>query len=116
CGYTWQERTLGVMPLYHTMGIHALTSMAAIDGCFVCQPSFTAVQALALIARERLTALYLIPTLFWEVVHAPGFATADVASARTPTPGRCATAGTSPATWAGWTPTASSTWPAAWTT
>ena len=36
CGYTWQERTLGVMPLYHTMGIHALTSMAAIDGCFVC--------------------------------------------------------------------------------
>jgi len=82
CGYTWQERTLGVMPLYHTMGIHALTSMAAIDGCFVCQPSFSAPQALALIARERLTALYLIPTLFWDLVHAPGFATADVSSVR----------------------------------
>src|SRR5882672_4970063 len=80
CGYTWQERTLGVMPLYHTMGIHALTSMAAIDGCFVCQPSFSAPQALALIARERLTALYLIPTLFWDLVHAPGFSAADVSS------------------------------------
>src|SRR5262245_35725895 len=27
CGYGWGERTLGVMPLYHTMGIHSLTSM-----------------------------------------------------------------------------------------
>jgi len=32
CGYEWAERTLGVMPLYHTMGIHSLTSMAAVNG------------------------------------------------------------------------------------
>ncbi|HEV8471443.1 MAG TPA: AMP-binding protein [Methylomirabilota bacterium] len=82
CGYTWDERTLGVMPLYHTMGIHALTSMAAIDGCFVCQPEWSAAPALALIARERLTALYLIPTLFYDLVHAPGFPAADVSSVR----------------------------------
>jgi 2-furoate---CoA ligase len=82
CGYTWQERTLGVMPLYHTMGIHALTSMVAMDGCFVCQPEWSAAHALTLIARERITALYLIPTLFWELVHAPGFGEADVASVR----------------------------------
>jgi 2-furoate---CoA ligase len=82
CGYTWQERTLGVMPLYHTMGIHALTSMAAIDGCFVCQPDWSAATALALIAGERLTALYLIPTLFYDLVHAPGFAKANVSSVR----------------------------------
>ena len=42
----------GVMPLYHTMGIHALTSMAAVNGCFVCQPEWSAAQALRLI-RER---------------------------------------------------------------
>jgi 2-furoate---CoA ligase len=78
CGYTWQERTLGVMPLYHTMGIHSLTSMAAIDGCFVCQPDWSAAGALALIARERITALYLIPTLYWDLVHTPGFAAAEV--------------------------------------
>src|SRR5205814_176668 len=80
--YTWCERTLGVMPLYHTMGIHALTSMAAIDGCFVCQPEWSVREALALIARERLSALYLIPTLFWDFVHAPSLAGADVSSVR----------------------------------
>src|SRR5262249_24724496 len=34
CRYDWRERTLGAMPLYHTMGIHSLTSMAAVNGCF----------------------------------------------------------------------------------
>jgi 2-furoate---CoA ligase len=82
CGYEWGERTLGVMPLYHTMGIHALTSMAAINGCFVCQPDWSSRSALQLIARERLTALYLIPTLFWELVHAPELARTDVSSVR----------------------------------
>jgi 2-furoate---CoA ligase len=82
CGYEWGERTLGVMPLYHTMGIHALTSMAAISGCFVCQPDWSSRAALELIATERLTALYLIPTLFWELTHAPELARTDVASVR----------------------------------
>ena len=82
CGYTWSERTLGVMPLYHTMGIHSLTSMAAVNGSFVCQPDWSAAGALRLIAEERLTALYLIPTLYWDLVHAPGLAQADVASVR----------------------------------
>jgi 2-furoate---CoA ligase len=72
CGYAWGERTLGVMPLYHTMGIHALTSMAAVNGCFVCQPEWSAARALRLIREERITALYLIPTLFHDLVHAPG--------------------------------------------
>jgi 2-furoate---CoA ligase len=71
CGYTWGERTLGVMPLYHTMGIHALTGMAAVNGCFVCQPDWSAGGALRLIRAERITALYLIPTLFYDLVHAP---------------------------------------------
>ena len=80
CGYTWGERTLGVMPLYHTMGIHSLTSMAAVNGCFVCQPDWSAAEALRLIEGERLTALYLIPTLFYDLVHAPALATTGVTS------------------------------------
>ena len=71
CGYAWGERTLGVMPLYHTMGIHALTGMVAVNGCFVCQPEWDARAALALIQRERITSLYLIPTLFYDLVHSP---------------------------------------------
>jgi 2-furoate---CoA ligase len=82
CRYDWGERTLGVMPLYHTMGIHSLTSMMVVNGCFVCQPDWSAGEALSLIASERLSALYLIPTLFWELVHAPAFARADVTSVR----------------------------------
>src|SRR4029077_4542847 len=82
CGYAWGERTLGVMPLYHAMGIHALTSMAGINGCFVCQPDWSSAGALELIASERLTALYLIPTLFWDLTHAPELARTDVSSVR----------------------------------
>lgn len=82
CGYGWLERTLGVMPLYHTMGIHSLTSMAAVNGCFVCQPDWSGEGALALIESERLTALYLIPTLYYDLVRAPGFVPARAASVR----------------------------------
>jgi len=82
CGYEWGERTLGVMPLYHTMGIHALTSMVAVNGCFVCQADWSPAQALRLIAAERLSALYLIPTLFYDLVHAPDLARTDVSTVR----------------------------------
>ena len=82
CGYTWEERTLGVMPLYHTMGIHALTSMVAVNGCFVCQPDWSPSEALRLVGAERISALYLIPTLFYDLVHAPERASADVSSVR----------------------------------
>jgi 2-furoate---CoA ligase len=80
CGYTWGERTLGVMRLYHTMGIHSLTSMVAVNGCFVCQPDWSVAGALRLIEAERLTALYLIPTLFYDLVHADALSAAGVAS------------------------------------
>ncbi len=82
CGYERGERTLGVMPLYHTMGIHALTSMVAVNGCFVCQPDWSPASALRLIAAERLSALYLIPTLFYDLVHAPELARTDVSTVR----------------------------------
>ncbi|HXJ77629.1 MAG TPA: AMP-binding protein [Candidatus Methylomirabilis sp.] len=82
CGYGWGERTLGVMPLYHTMGIHALTSMAAVNGCFVCQADWSADLALSLVEAEQISALYLIPTLFHDLVHSPGFRTDRVTSVR----------------------------------
>jgi 2-furoate---CoA ligase len=105
CGYEWGERTLGVMPLYHTMGIHALTSMAAVNGCFVCQPQFTASGALQLIRDERLTALYLIPTLFYDLLHAPDFVTADVTSVRKLAyAGAPMLAALTEACWKAWTP------------
>jgi 2-furoate---CoA ligase len=56
--------------------------MAAVNGCFVCQPDWSPAAALGLITAERLTALYLIPTLFWDLIHAPELAATDVTSVR----------------------------------
>jgi len=33
--------SLGVMPIYHTMGMHTMIAMALIDGCFVPCPTGT---------------------------------------------------------------------------
>jgi 2-furoate---CoA ligase len=62
------ERTLGVMPLYHTMGVRSLLAMALVDGCFVCLPRFDTQLALALIRAESLTCLYLVPTLYHDLL------------------------------------------------
>ena len=40
--YRRGEVTLGVMPLYHTMGVRSMLSMALVDGRFVCMPRFDA--------------------------------------------------------------------------
>ncbi len=79
-GYGHGDRTLGVMPLYHTMGMHSLLAMHAIGGCFVCQPDWDAGAALELIESERLSSLYLAPTLFHDLVHDPRLAEHDLSS------------------------------------
>ncbi|ACL58222.1 AMP-binding protein [Methylobacterium nodulans] len=76
------ERTLGVMPLYHTMGVRSLLAMSLIGGTFVCLPRFDVAGALRLIAAERVTNLYLVPTLYHDLVHHPDFAATDTSSVR----------------------------------
>jgi 2-furoate---CoA ligase len=80
--YTLGERTLGVMPLYHTMGMHSLTGMVALNGLFVAAPDWDAEQALRIIQRERLTCLYLVPTLFHMLVNHQAFERYDISSVR----------------------------------
>jgi 2-furoate---CoA ligase len=80
--YARGERTLGVMPLYHTMGVRSLLAMSLVGGTFVCLPRFDAQRALTLIAAERISTLYLVPTLYHDLVHHPLFAEADVSSVR----------------------------------
>jgi 2-furoate---CoA ligase len=81
-GYLPGDRTLGVMPLYHTMGIHALVAMHHVGGCFVSQPRWDAGEALRLIEQERVTSLYLAPTLFHDLVHHPDAESRDLSSVR----------------------------------
>src|SRR6202035_1808060 len=78
--YARGERTLGAMPLYHTMGVRSLLAMALVDGAFICQHHFDAAAALRHIARERITSLYLVPTLYHDLVGHPDFAACDTSS------------------------------------
>ena len=80
--YRRGERTLGVMPLYHTMGVRSLIAMSLIGGTFVCLPRYDAKKALALIETEKITNLYLVPTLYHDLVYAREFASTDVSSVR----------------------------------
>jgi len=80
--YGRDECTLGVMPLYHTMGVRSLIAMSLIGGKFVCLPRFDAGQALAVIEAEKITNLYLVPTLYHDLVHHPHFQKTDISCVR----------------------------------
>jgi 2-furoate---CoA ligase len=80
--YGHGERTLGVMPLYHTMGVRSLLAMSLIGGAFICLRRFEPADALRLIASEHVTNLYLVPTLYHDLVHHPAFAQTDISSVR----------------------------------
>jgi 2-furoate---CoA ligase len=78
--YRRGERTLGVMPLYHTMGVRSLLAMALVDGVFVCVPKFDCAAAFRSIEEERITALYLVPTLYHDMLTWRAQHGADIAS------------------------------------
>ena len=80
--YANGERTLGVMPLYHTMGVRSLVAMSLVGGVFVCLPRFDVKGALDAIAAEKVTNLYLVPTLYHDLIHHSAFETTDVSSVR----------------------------------
>lgn len=71
--YRHDECTLGVMPLYHTMGVRSLLSMALVDGKFVCIPKFDPKETLDAIEREQVSNLYLVPTLYHMLIEHPDF-------------------------------------------
>jgi 2-furoate---CoA ligase len=81
-GLAFGDRTLCVMPLYHTMGVHSLLAMSLVGGCLVMQPEWDAGIALELIERERIRSLYLAPTLFYDLVHDPRLADFDTSFVR----------------------------------
>jgi 2-furoate---CoA ligase len=70
------------MPLYHTMGVRSLLAMSLVGGAFICLRRFEVAAALRLIAAERVTNLYLVPTLYHDLIHHPAFAASDLSSVR----------------------------------
>lgn len=78
--YSRGEVTLGVMPLYHTMGVRSLLASVMINGHFVCQRRFDPAEALSLIETHAVTNLYLVPTLYHDLVSNAAFSTSDVST------------------------------------
>ncbi|MCL1594077.1 MAG: AMP-binding protein [Actinomycetia bacterium] len=81
-GYQPWERTLGVMPLYHTMGDHSMIAMSLVAGCYICQPDWDAAYGLDQIEGERISSLYMAPTLFHDITSHPGVSDRDLSSIR----------------------------------
>ncbi|TMQ22302.1 MAG: long-chain fatty acid--CoA ligase [Candidatus Rokuibacteriota bacterium] len=65
------ERTLAAMPLYHTMGVRSMIAMALLHGSLICLPDWDPAVAARLLQDRRITALYLVPTLYHDLVSLP---------------------------------------------
>ncbi|MFC4549825.1 MULTISPECIES: class I adenylate-forming enzyme family protein [Halorussus] len=81
---SWSQReaTLGLMSLAHTMGIHALAAVLVLGGKWVTQREFSAAATRDAIRSEGVTSLYLVPTVYHDLVESPSIADADVSSVR----------------------------------
>src|SRR5258707_8139766 len=69
--YTLFESTIGVMPFYHTMGMRTLLVTTFLNGKLVLLPNYEPQAALELLAQEEITSLYLVPTLYYDLVSRP---------------------------------------------
>jgi fatty-acyl-CoA synthase len=77
------EVTLVAAPMFHVAALNqtALPTLLK-GGTLILVPAFDPEQALALIARHRVTYLFGVPTMFLAMCRAPGWATADLSSVR----------------------------------
>ncbi len=78
--YALFESTLAVMPFYHTMGMRSLLATTFLNGKLVLLPDYDAHAALELIAKEQISSLYLVPTLYHDLVNLPQLSHYDVSS------------------------------------
>lgn len=68
-GQSRLDATLGVMPLFHTMGLRTLIATVIGGGTWVPQARFDAGEAIELITTERISCLYLVPTMYWSLLR-----------------------------------------------
>ena len=67
--YKYNDSNLGVMPLFHTMGIRTLLMSAFLDSAFVCLPTYDTKKVVELVDSEKINNLFLVPTMFHDLVH-----------------------------------------------
>ncbi len=67
--YVQHEGTLGVMPLYHTMGMRSLLSMAFLNGKLVMIPDNDTLKMLTALEEEEISCVYLVPTIIHDLLN-----------------------------------------------
>jgi 2-furoate---CoA ligase len=78
--YRMGESSLCVMPMFHTMGVRKMLSSALVNGKLVCMPDYSPAGVLRAVAAEQVTSLFLVPTMFHDIVRHPEFARHDLGS------------------------------------
>ena len=78
--YRHGDSSLGVMPFFHTMGVRILLGTALLNGRLVCVPDYGPEEVLRLIAQERVSTLFLVPTMFHDVLRHSKFESYDLGS------------------------------------
>jgi 2-furoate---CoA ligase len=78
--YRRGEICLGVMPMFHTMGVRVLVASALVGGKLVCMPEYAPDEVVRQIAAERITALFLVPTMFHDILRLPDLNRSDLRS------------------------------------
>jgi 2-furoate---CoA ligase len=78
--YRQGDSCLGVMPFFHTMGVRILLASTLLNGRMVCLPNYEPGEVLRLVSSERLTTLFLVPTMFHDVLRHPKFDSYDLSS------------------------------------
>ena len=78
--YRHGDSCLGVMPLFHTMGVRILLGSALLNGCMVCLPAYDPEDVLRLVSAEKVTTIFLVPTMFHDVLRHPKFSSYDLRS------------------------------------
>ncbi len=63
------EVVLGVMPLFHTMGLRTLLTSIVVGGTWVGQPAFDAAESAGLVHDQCVSSLYLVPTMYWSLLR-----------------------------------------------
>ncbi len=78
-----QNAYLLSVPLFHATGCHSiLVANTAVGGKLVMMRRWNPERALELIEREQITIFGGVPTMAWQVIESPEFATRDTSSVR----------------------------------
>ncbi|MCZ2835971.1 acyl-CoA synthetase [Modestobacter sp. VKM Ac-2985] len=82
--FTPDERTLALAPLFHIGGLNGTLNPTLLrGGCVVLVRGFDPPATLAVIAEQRVTSFFAVPTMLDALSRQPGFGTLDLSALRT---------------------------------